>query len=402
MSHSPFDDGRRENLYLDHAATSPLRPEVRDAMESVREEAGANAASPHSLGQRAASHLERARRRLAACLGTDRSAVTFTSGGTAADNLAVLGFARAHRDSRPRLLVSAIEHKAVLGAARQAAAEGAEVKELPVDAHGVVQLGALEEGLADGDGRPTLVSLMWANNEVGTVQPIAEAAEIAREHGARIHTDAVQALGKVECSLRDVPVELLAVTAHKLGGPVGIGALVVRDDVELAPLLHGGSQESGLWPGTQNPVAAVGFAEAAERLCGEMDANRERWRTQRDRLERGLAGAIPDLVVHAAGAPERLPHLLSVGIPGCDTSSLLVSLDLEGIAVSSGSACSSGSASASHVLEAMGAGGAPDRYAVLRFSLGPETADDAVDRVLDVVPGVVARLREDRARAAGH
>lgn len=401
MSDSPFDRDRRESAYLDHAATSPLRREVWSAMESVLGEADANAASSHSRGQAARRHLEDARRRLADCLDVPRSDLVFTSGGTGADNLAVLGFARAHRDRSPLLLISAIEHKAVLGAARQAAEEGAEVGRIPVDAAGTVDLGTLAERLADAGGRPALVSLMWANNEVGTIQPVAEAARIAHEHGALLHTDAVQALGKTPCSVGEVPVDLLTITAHKLGGPVGIGALYVRDGVELAPLMQGGTQEGSLWPGTQNPVAAVGFAEAAERLIDELAANRDRWTALRDRLADGLSDAVPDLVVHAGAAPARLPQLLSVGLPGCDTSSLLVSLDLEGIAVSSGSACSSGSASRSHVLEAMGVDAPADRYGVLRFSFGPETDASSIDRALEVVPPVSRRLRGEETGVAG-
>lgn len=393
MTDSPFDHGRRASAYLDHAATSPLRPEVWSAMASVLGEADANPASPHARGQGARRHLEDARRRIAELLGVPRSDLVFTSGGTAADNLAVLGFARAHRGRSPRLLVSAIEHKAVLGAASRAADEGASVERIPVDRRGTIELDALEAALREEGGRPTLVSVMWANNEVGTIQPVAEATRLAHDHGALLHTDAVQALGKTGCSVGDVPVDLLSVTAHKLGGPVGIGALYVREGVELAPLMHGGTQEGSLWPGTQNPVAAVGFAEAAARLVDELPEHRERWSALRDRLARGLTEAVPDLVVHGEEAPRRLPQLLSVGLPGCDTSSLLVSLDLEGLAVSSGSACSSGSASPSHVLEAMGVDAPADRYGVLRFSFGPETGEAAVERALEVVPRVAARLR---------
>lgn len=401
MTDSPFEPRDSGSVYLDHAATSPLRREVWSAMESVLGEAGANAASPHSPGQRAAALLEEARGRLADRLGAPRSDLVFTSGGTAADNLAVLGFALAHREESPRLLVSAVEHKAVLGAADRAAEGGAEVATIPVDRHGVLELDALRGALRSGTDVPTLVSVMWANNEVGTLQPLEEVTRIAHEHGALVHTDAVQALGKVPCSVEAVPVDMLSVTAHKLGGPIGIGALYVRDDASIAPLLHGGTQERGLWPGTQNPVAAAGFAEAAVLLCDALEEHRARWRALRDRMSEGLRDAVPDLVVHGEGAPGRLPHLLSVGLPGRDTSSLLVSLDLEGIAVSSGSACSSGTAASSHVLEAMGVEDPPSRYGVLRFSLGPETSEEEVDRALEAVAAVADRLPTERSGVAG-
>ncbi len=400
MSQAPPDSGSPA-VYLDHAATSPLRPEVRDAMEEAVGEADFNPASPHGFGQRARRHLEDARRELAELLDAPRHAIHFTGGGTQSDNLAVLGFARAHRDEGPRILVSAVEHKAVLGAAKQAAREGARVDRIPVDRHGRLRLDALEARLGEGDGRPTLVSVMWANNEVGTVQPVAEAAELAHRHDALFHTDAVQALGKRGVSLEAVPADLLTATAHKLGGPVGIGLLYRREGVEIEPLTHGGSQEGGLWPGTQNPLSATGFARAAALAVDGREASAERWEAMRDRLEERLRADLPDLRVHGGGAPERLPNVLSVGLPGCETSSLLVSLDMEGVAASSGSACSSGSASPSHVLEAMGVyDDAPDDYAVLRFSLGPATDEDDVERAADVTVRAAARLRGGTAARA--
>ena len=392
------DDGRP--VYLDHAATSPLRAEVRRAMEEAAGEADFNPASPHDFGRRARSRLEDARRELAGVLGADRRELVFTAGGTQSDNLAVLGFARAHREEEPCLLVSAVEHKAVLGAARQAAREGARVEEIPVDGDGTLRLDALEEALSRGDGAPTLVSVMWANNEVGTVQPVAEAAELAHEHGALFHTDAVQALGKTPVDAGEVGVDLLTATAHKLGGPAGVGLLVVSDDVELEPLVRGGSQEGGLWPGTQNAMGAVGFAEAARRIVEELPDAAPRWREMRDGLAERLRSEVDDLRVHGESAPGRLPNLLSVGIPGCDPSPLLVSLDLEGIAVSSGSACDSESASPSHVLEAMGVEGPASDYAVLRFSFGPDTAREEVRRAGEVAARVVGGVRSDRSAAA--
>ncbi|MFW6089932.1 MAG: cysteine desulfurase family protein, partial [Gemmatimonadota bacterium] len=247
--------------------------------------------------------------------------------------------------------------------------------------------------LGTSDGRPTLVSIMWANNEVGTVQPIPELAEIARRHGALFHSDAVQGFGKLDMGRDIAPVDLMTVTAHKLGGPVGIGALVCRRGTCLEPLVYGGTQERGVWPGTQNPIGAVGFATAVRLALDERETAVPRYLALRELLTTELRAAIPDLVVHAEGARERLPNLLSVGIPGADQGTLLVALDMAGVAVSSGSACSSGASTGSHVLDAMGHGGADD-YAVVRFSFGHDTSDrdvrDAASATIEAVAG--ARL----------
>jgi cysteine desulfurase len=237
---------------------------------------------------------------------------------------------------------------------------------------------------------------MWANSEVGTVQPVRTLCEIAHRHGALFHTDAVQAFGKVPVSLEVVPADLLTVTAHKLGGPVGIGLLARRGDVRLEPLSYGGSQERSLWPGTQNPLAAAGFAEAIRLAASELPRSADRWRELRTRLELRLRDAMPDLTVHGDGAPERLPHILSAGIPGCDQAALLTALDMAGFAVSAGSACASGASTGSHVLEAMGVRPA-GAYAVLRFSFGPTTAAEDIEAAADAVATSVNRLRGSSA-----
>ena len=378
-------------IYLDHAATCPIRKPVWDAMERLVGEADFNPASLHSPGGRAAAALEQARRDIAAALGTARSDILFTGGGTQSDNLAVLGFARASVGTA-RLLVSAVEHKAVLEAARRAEAEGSVVEVLPVDSAGWLDPQTLEERLAAATDRPTLVSVMWANSEVGSVQPVRELCEIAHRHGAIFHTDAVQACGKVPVSLEDVPADLVTVTAHKLGGPVGIGLLVRRGDVRLEPLAYGGSQERSMWPGTQNTLGAVGFAEAVRLATSELPGSADRWRELRVRLEERLCEAIPELTVHGQEAPERLPQLLSVGIEGCDQAALLTSLDLAGIALSAGSACASGASTGSHVLEAIGVRPAGS-YAVLRFSFGPSTTASDIDAAAGEVVKSVRRIR---------
>lgn len=381
-----------ERIYLDHAATSPLRPEARAAWEACIGVADFNPASAHGSGRAAQDALERAREEIAALVGAHRRELVFTAGGTASDNLAVLGYARAHAGARPLLVVSAIEHKAVLAAARRAESEGAEVVVLPVDASGVVEPTALEAVLADAEGRPTLVSVMWANNEVGVVQPVAGLCRVAHDHGAAFHTDAVQAFGKLPMSMNDVPADLLTLTAHKIGGPVGIGALVVRGGVALEPLSYGGAQEQGLWPGTQNPLGAVAFAAAARAAVAGIAEEGPRWTAMRDALAESLLAGIEGLVIHAEKAPGRLPQLLNVGIPGADAATLLMGLDLAGVSVSSGSACSSGSQSGSHVLAAMGIAPEGD-YAAVRFSFGPSTSAPEVRRAGEVTVRSVARAR---------
>jgi cysteine desulfurase len=386
---------RNIGVYLDHAATSPLRPEARATWEASGENADYNPASLHRFGRSAHDLLERSRESLAELLGLVRPRVVlFTGGGTVSDNLALLGFARAHADERPVLMVSSIEHKAVLAAAQRAQIEGAELVFLPVDDGAVVDAMALESALRAVEGRPCLVSVMWANNEVGTVQPIHEICRIAHSAGALLHTDAVQAFGKLPVSLTEVPADLLTITAHKIGGPVGIGALVVRGDVGLEPLIYGGSQEQGLWPGTQNPLGAAAFAAAAEATVRSIPMNAPRWIAMRDALETKLRAGIEGLVVHADEAPARLPQLLSIGIPEADAATLLMAMDLAGIAVSSGSACSSGSQTGSHVLAAMGID-PEEEYAVLRFSFGPFTTEEEVSRA-----GMAAVRAAAQARAA--
>jgi cysteine desulfurase len=381
--------------YLDHAATCPLRPQVWDAMQRLVGEADFNPASIHSPGGKAAAVLENARKEIAAALETSRSDLVFTGGGTQSDNLAILGFAR-ENGGAARIVVSSVEHRAVLEAARRAGVEGSAVDVLPVDGTGRVDPRTLDDCLSEGSGLPTLVSVMWANSEVGTVQPVRTLCEIAHRHGALFHTDAVQAFGKVPVSLEVVPADLLTVTAHKLGGPVGIGLLARRGDVRLEPLSYGGSQERSLWPGTQNPLAAAGFAEAIRLAASELPRSADRWRELRTRLELRLRDAMPDLTVHGDGAPERLPHILSAGIPGCDQAALLTALDMAGFAVSAGSACASGASTGSHVLEAMGVRPA-GAYAVLRFSFGPTTAAEDIEAAADAVATSVNRLRGSSA-----
>lgn len=386
-----------EPIYLDYAATTPLRPEVREAIASLWSDFG-NPSSLHRWGRGARMRLEEARERLAAVLGAHRREVVFTGGGTEADNLAVLGRWRAARRSAAAtgpagtgpgaVVCSAIEHSAVLGAARAAAREGAELLILGVDGTGQVDPGSLEEALR---AHPVVVSVMWANNEVGTLQPISELAERCRAAGVTFHSDAVQALGRERLRMDEVPCDLLSISAHKVGGPQGVGALYIREGVEVEPLIHGGGQEEGLRAGTEAVATAVGFAIAAELAEREREAEAARLSALRDQLETGLLARIPGASVNGAGAP-RLPHILNLSIPGVDHELLVMSLDLEGIAASGGSACRSGAAEPSHVLVAMGS--IREGESPLRLSLGRETTAAQIEAAVDRISGVVGKLRD--------
>ncbi len=381
-----------EAIYLDHAATTPMRPEVVRVMAPYASARFGNPSSVHRWGREARGALEEARERLAAALGAKRGEIVFTGGGTEADNLAVLGSWRAARaaaggGAAGAVVCSAIEHKAVLAAAEAAAREGAERILLGVDSEGRVDPGALDEALA---AAPAVVSVMWGNNEVGTVQPVAELAARCRSAGVPFHTDAVQAFGKVRVRVDEAGCDLLSVSGHKLGGPKGVGALYVRDGTALEPLTHGGSQQRGLRPGTENVAAAVGLATAAELAVGTQAREERRLAELRDRLQAGLEAGVAGLVVNGGGAA-RLPQTLNVSVPDADQDALIMSLDLEGIAASTGSACQSGAVEPSHVLVALGR--AVRGEASVRFSLGWTTTEEEIERAAALVPKVVERVR---------
>lgn len=373
-------------VYLDYAATTPLRLEAREAMLDVLARRWGNPSSVHRWGREARAALEDARARFAAVIGAAPGDIFFTRGGTEADNLAVVGRARAA--SGP-IACSAIEHKAVLSAAKAAVGDDDRLRIIPVDHAGIVDVDALARMVRDE--APSLVSVMWASNEVGAIQPVQRIAELCTEAGISFHSDAVQALGKVPVRVDQVPVDLLAFSAHKLGGPRGAGVLFVRRGTRLEPLLHGGGQERGLRPGTEDVASAVAFAVAAEMAEAEREETMARVGALRDRLEAGLCERIPGLRINAAEAP-RLPTISNLSVPGADPEMLLMALDLEGIAASSGSACSSGAVEPSHVLLAMGL---PAELAgpSVRFSLGRDTTEQDVERVLEVFPRVVERVR---------
>lgn len=373
-------------VYLDCAATTPLRPEAREAMLDVLARRWGNPSSVHRWGREARAALEDARARFAAVIGAAPAEIVFTRGGTEADNLAVLG--RAREDASP-VACSAIEHRAVLSAVKAAAGGDGRLRIIPVDAHGVVDVDALAAIVREA--APSLVAVMWASNEVGAIQPAERIAEICAAAGATFHSDAVQALGKVPVRVDRVPVDTLAFSAHKLGGPRGSGVLFARRGTRLDPLLHGGGQERGLRPGTEDVASAVAFAVAAELAEAEREETMARIGALRDRLEAGLCERVAGLRINGAAAP-RLPTISNLSVPGADPEMLLMALDLEGIAASSGSACSSGAVEPSHVLLAMGL---PAELAgpSVRFSLGRDTTAEDIDRVLEVFPRVVERVR---------
>jgi cysteine desulfurase len=379
-------------VYLDNAATTPVLPEVREAMlPFLGGERFGNPSSPHRLGRTARAAVEEARGLVAAALGADPRAVYFTSGGTEADNLAVLGGALAARASgRPfRVAVSACEHKAVLAAAHAVEDAGGEAVTIPVDHAGRVDPAAVDRALRQG---VAVVAVMWVNNETGVVQDVAALAERCSAAGAWLLTDAVQAFGKIPCPAASLPHTMITVSGHKIGGPKGVGALLLPEADAVLPLIHGGGQQGGVRPGTENVAGIVGLGRAAELARQHLADRARQLASLRDAFERGVLAAIPDAVIHGAAAP-RAPHVASIGFPGADSESLLMHLDLAGIACSSGSACTSGSVTPSHVLAAMGV---PHDLAVssLRFSFGWQNTMADVERALDVLPGVVSRVRE--------
>jgi cysteine desulfurase len=376
-------------IYLDHAATTPVRAEVLAAMTPFFGPRFGNPSSVHRWGREARAALDEARERVAVCLGAHPDEVCFTSCGTEGDNFAILGAWRTARQRGRRAVVTTgIEHKAILGAVHQAAREGAEERWLAVDTQGRVDRASFTSVVRED---VAICSVMWVNNEIGTVQDIPHLAREAHERGVTFHTDAVQAFGKIAIDARHQAFDLLTVSGHKIGAPKGIGALYIRRGTPLEPILHGGSQDAGRRPGTENVAFAVGFACAAELAVAEREAECARLLAMRDALEAALLARIPDAVVHGRGA-SRAPHILNVSVPGTDSESMLMALDLAGVAASSGSACQSGSVSPSHVLAAIGV--APEvAGAAVRMSLGILTTDEHVVRVAELFPALADKAR---------
>jgi cysteine desulfurase len=377
--------------YLDHAATTPMLPEAAEAVAAALLDTG-NPSSLHAAGRRARRVVEESRERVAAAIGAEPYEVVFTAGGTEADNLAVKGIYWARRAAdqrRRRVVASAVEHHAVVDSVEWLARhEGAEVSWLPVDRHGRVDPEALRAEIGPD---VALVSVMWANNEVGTVQPVAGLAAVAAEHGVPFHTDAVQAIGALPVDVGATGVDALTLTGHKFGGPVGAGALVLGRDVDCAPLLHGGGQEREVRSGTLDTAAIVGLAVAAETAVAARPETAARVAALRDDLVAGVLAAVPDAVL--SGDPvDRLPGNAHFAFPGCEGDSLLMLLDARGVQCSTGSACSAGVAQPSHVLLAMGLDPQQARGS-LRFSLGHTSSRADVAALLEALPGAVERSR---------
>jgi len=360
-------------------------------MPYLTDQSFGNPSSAHRFGRAARAGIEQARRQIAEALGAEPSQVIFTSGGTEADNLSVVGAALAARDRGAAMCaaVSAIEHKAVLAAAHAVCHLGGREILLPVDSRGMVELDALDRALADS---PSVVSVMWVNNEVGVIQPVAEIAGRCQDASVIFHTDAVQALGKVPVSVQNLCCTLLTISGHKIGAPKGIGALIVRDRKAVEAILHGGGQQYGIRPGTENVAGAVALGRAVQLAAAEQAVLAGRVAALRDELARRLQATVPDLVVNAESSP-RAPHLLSVAVSGADSEALLMHLDLAGVAASSGSACSTGAVEPSHVLVAMGVS-RDLALGTIRFSFGRENTIQDVERAAEVVPVVVEKVRK--------
>jgi cysteine desulfurase len=387
-------------VYLDHAATTPMLPQAADTMSGLLAQVG-NASSLHAAGRRARRVVEESRETVAAALGARPSEVVLTSGGTESDNLAVKGMFWARRAADPRrrrVLVSAVEHHAVLDAAVWLAEhEGAAVTWLDVDERGRVAPAVLAAAIAADPDDVALVSVMWANNEVGTVQPIAELAEIAHAHGIPMHTDAVQAVGQLPVDFGASGVDALTVTGHKFGGPLGAGALLLGRETEVAPVLHGGGQERDVRSGTLDVPAIAALATAVEIAVKEQPERAERLAALRERLVHGVCAAVPDAQLNgdpSFALDRRLPGNAHFSFPGCEGDALLMLLDARDIECSTGSACSAGVARPSHVLLAMGHDEARARGS-LRFSLGHTSTTADVDALVAAIRPVV-----DRARSA--
>jgi len=377
-----------KKVYLDYSATTPVREEVADAMRDYLLSGWGNPSSTHYFGREAKKGVEEARDAVAALIKAKAEEIIFTSGGTEADNLALFGAARAYHQKGNHIITSAIEHHAVLDSAKALAAEGFKVTFLPVTSDGLIKVEDVEAAITP---QTILISVMHVNNEIGTIQPIEEIGALARKRGIIFHTDAVQSAGKLPLDVNELQVDLLSLSAHKIYGPKGTGALFIRQGINLKPLIYGGGQEKGIRPGTENVAGIVGLGKAALLATEEMEEETERETILRDKLKEGLLERIPGIKINGS-LSRRVCNNLNLSIPGIEGEALLLNLDLKGIASSSGSACTAGSTEPSHVLLALGL--TPrEAEGSIRLSLGRWTTDEEIDYVLDVLPEIVARLR---------
>ena len=376
-------------VYFDYNATTPPAPEVTEAVVRVTSDIFGNASSVHHFGQQAKAAIDEARSAVASLINADPSEVVFTGGGTEADNFAVRGAADAlEATGRKHLVASAIEHEAVLNTLRALARRGWRTTLLPVDESGIVAPDRLREAIT---ADTAIVSVMHANNEIGTIQPVRELAAIAHEHGALMHTDAVQSAGKIAIDVRALGVDLLSLSAHKFNGPKGAGALWIKRGTRIQPILTGGKHERNRRAGTENVPAIAGLGVAARLAAGKLADQDARVGALRDRLEEGILRGVPGTVVNGART-SRVPNTTNISFDHVEAESLLIALDLDGVAVSTGSACSSGSLEPSHVLRAMGLPAHRTQNS-LRFSLGLFSTDEEVDRVVEILPRLVDKLR---------
>jgi cysteine desulfurase len=376
-------------IYFDHNATTPVAPEVREAVVRALGEQFGNPSSVHFFGQQAKAALDEARSAVAELVGGDPGEVVFTSGGTESDNIAIRGAAEAlEATGRRHIIASAIEHEAVLNTLKALARRGWRTTLLKVDASGIVSPDTLRDALAEDT---LLVSVMQANNEIGTVQPIRELAALAHERGALFHTDAVQSAAKIPIDVRTLGVDLLSISTHKFYGPKGVGALWIRRGTRLASVTTGGKQERNRRAGTENTPGIIGMGVAARLGLSKMALESARLGALRDRLEDGILHRVPRTAINGTRSP-RVPNTTNISFDHVEAESLLIALDLEGIAVSTGSACSSGTLEPSHVLKAMGL--PPHRTQnSLRFSLGAANTEAEVDAVINLLPTLVDKLR---------
>jgi cysteine desulfurase len=376
-------------IYFDYNATTPLAPEAIDAVMAATRDLFGNASSVHTFGQQAKAALDHARSSIAALIGGDPLEVVFTSGGTESDNFAIRGVAEALEPTKRRhLITTAIEHEAVLNTLKALARRGWKTTILPVDQSGIVSPDRLRDVITDDTA---LVSVMHANNEIGTIQPVAELAAIAHEHGALLHSDGVQSAGKIPVDVRSLGVDLFSISAHKFNGPKGAGALWIKRGTRLQPIQTGGKHERNRRAGTENVPAIAGMGAAATLAAARLGSESSRVSALRDRLETGILAAVESTAVNGA-RDRRVPNTTNISFDRVEAESLLIALDLEGIAVSTGSACSSGTLEPSHVLRAMGFPAHRTQNS-LRFSLGMFSTAEEVDRVIEVLPRLVEKLR---------
>lgn len=376
-------------VYLDHNATTPIHPEVYEAMKPFFQNQFGNSSSIHWAGREVRKYLEEARAKVAELLHASPEEIIFTGCGTESDNMAIKGIAHSWREKGNHIITTQVEHHAVLHTCQFMEKMGYEVTYLPVDNYGLIDLDLFRRSIKP---QTILVTVMFANNETGTIFPIKEIGEITREKGVVFHTDAIQAVGKVPIDLKRLPVDILSLSGHKLNAPKGIGAQFIRRGTKISPLIHGGGQEYGLRAGTENIPYIIGLGKACEIANRDFNQRVRHLKYLRDRLQQGIEARIPQAVLN--GHPtQRLPNTLNMSFLDVEGESLLLNMDLEGIAVSSGSACTSGSLAPSHVLLAMGL--APEiAQSAIRFSLGGSNTEAEIDYVLEILPPIVQRLRD--------